>query len=78
MTKAHPTRTRAAWFFAFLREQIGMPRRHIMVFLVTTLVFVLLEVEMTKGWHLIPILEVAGGMLLLYLLWAAWRSASVD
>ena len=78
MTKPHPTPTQATWFFAFIRELIGMPRRHIMIFLVTTVVFVLLEVELTKGWHLIHILEVAGGMLFLYLLWAAWRSSGKE
>ncbi len=53
---------------AFLRELVSMPKRHIVVFLV------LLEVELTEGWHLVHILEVLGGMLFLYLLWTAWWS----
>ncbi len=50
-----------------------MPRRHIIVFLIATLVFVILEVEFTAGRHLIHILEVLGVMGFLYLLWVAWR-----
>lgn len=50
-----------------------MPRRHIVVFLIATLVFVILEVEFTEGWHLIHILEILGAMGFLYLLWVAWR-----
>jgi threonine/homoserine/homoserine lactone efflux protein len=62
------------WLSAFLRELVSMPKRHIVVFLITTVLLVLLEVELTEGWHLVHILEVVGGMLFLYLVWTAWRS----
>lgn len=64
------------WLGALLREMIGMPRRHIVVFLVATVALVMLEVELTEGWHLIHILELFGAMGFLYLLWAAWRAGS--
>ncbi len=51
-----------------------MPRRHVVVFLVATMVLVILEVELTEGWHLIHILELLGVMGFFYLLWAAWRA----
>jgi threonine/homoserine/homoserine lactone efflux protein len=44
------------------------------VFLVATVGLVILEVELTEGWHLIHILELLGVMGFLYLLWAAWRA----
>jgi hypothetical protein len=62
------------WLSAFLRELVSMPERHIVVFLITTVLLVLLEVELTEGWHLVHILEMLGGMLFLYLLWTAWWS----
>lgn len=62
------------WVSVFLRELLSMPRRHIVVFLITTVLLVLLEVELTEGWHLVHILEVLGGMLFLYLVWTAWWS----
>lgn len=62
------------WLSAFLRELVSMPKRHIVVFLITTVLLVLLEVELTEGWHLVHILEVVGGMLFLYLVWTAWWS----
>ncbi len=51
-----------------------MPRRHVFVFLVATVVLVTLEVELIEGWHLRHLLELLGMMSLLYLLWAAWRA----
>jgi len=60
------------WLSAFLRELVSMPKRHLVVFLITTVLLVLLEVELTEGWHLVHILEVVGGMLFLYLVWTAW------
>ena len=39
-----------------------MPRRHIVVFLLTTVLLILLEVEVTEGWHLVHILEVVGSL----------------
>ncbi len=72
---AEPQR-QSTWLGALLREMIGMPRRHIVVFLVATGALVMLEVELTEGWHLIHILELLGAMGFLYLLWAAWRARS--
>ena len=62
------------WLSAFLRELVSMPKRHLVFFLITTVLLVLLEVELTEGWHLVHILEVVGGMLFLYLVWTAWWS----
>jgi threonine/homoserine/homoserine lactone efflux protein len=62
------------WASAFLRELLSMPRRHIVFFVITTALLILLEVELTEGWHLVHILEVVGGMLFLYLVWTAWWS----
>ncbi|MCP9453675.1 MAG: hypothetical protein NNA23_13450, partial [Nitrospira sp.] len=67
---------RSTWMGALLREMLGMPRRHIVVFLVATAALVMLEVELTEGWHLVHILELLGVMGFLYLLWAAWRARS--
>lgn len=64
------------WLGALLREMVGMPRRHVVVFLVATVALVMLEVELTEGWHLVHILELLGMMGFLYLLWAAWRARS--
>lgn len=64
------------WLGALLREMLDMPRRHIVVFLVTAVALVMLEVELTEGWHLVHILELLGMMGFLYLLWAAWRARS--
>ncbi len=66
--------SRSGWLLGFFRELATMPRRHVVVFLVATLLLVLLEVEVTEGWHLIHIIEVVGAMMFVYLLWAAWRS----
>ncbi|MCS6896921.1 MAG: hypothetical protein NZM29_03025 [Nitrospira sp.] len=65
---------KATWMGALLHEMFGMPRRHIVTFVVATVALVILEVEITEGWHLIHILELLGGMGFLYLLWAAWRA----
>lgn len=61
------------WLATFLREVISMPRRHMLVFLVATLLLVVVEVELTEGWHLVHLVELVGVMVFLYLLWAAWR-----
>ena len=66
-------RGKPTWMGAFLRELFRMPRRHVVVFLLATVVFVILEVEFTDDWHLIHILEVLGVMGFLYLLWVAWH-----
>ena len=65
------------WLRVFLREVVTMPRQHVIVFLIATVLLVLLEVELTEGWHLIHIIEVVGGIMCLYLIWAAWRSKKV-
>ena len=67
-------RSFGGWLSAFFRELVSMPKRHIVVFFITTVLLVLLEVEITEGWHLVHILEVLGGVLFLYLLWTAWWS----
>lgn len=72
--ESQQTPRRSGWLSEFLCELVTMPRRHMIVFLVATVLLILLEVELTEGWHLIHILEVLGGMMFLYLLWAAWRS----
>ena len=64
----------SGWVRAFFRELFTMPRRHMVVFLVATVLLILLEVELTEGRHLIHIVEILGGMMFVYLLWAAWRS----
>ena len=61
------------WLAAFVREVISMPRRHMLVFLVATVLLVVVEVELTEGWHLVHLVELVGVMVFLYLLWAAWR-----
>lgn len=66
-------RRKSTWIGAFLRELFRMPRRHMVVFLIATLVFVFLEVEFIEDWHLIHILKLLGIMGFLYLLGAAWR-----
>jgi len=64
----------SGWLRAFFRELFTMPRRHIFVFLIATVLLILLEVELTEGWHLIHVMEIIGGMMFVYLLWAAWRA----
>ena len=69
-----PTRRKFTWGGEFLHEAFRMPRRHIFVFLIATLVFVILEVEFAMGSHLTPILKLLGVMGVLCLLWVAWRT----
>lgn len=61
------------WLAAFFREVISMPRRHVLVFLVATVLLVVVKVELGEGWHLVHLVELIGVMVFLYLLWAAWR-----
>jgi hypothetical protein len=61
------------WLAAFFREVICMPRRHVVVFLVATILLVVAKIELVEGWHLIHLVELVGVMVFLYLLWAAWR-----
>lgn len=64
---------RDGWLASFFREVISMPRRHVLVFLVTTLLLVVVEVEVIEGWHLVHLVELVGVMVFLYLLWTVWR-----
>jgi len=75
MKDSTPQSEQAGWLCSFLRELVRMPRRHMIVFLIATVLLVLLEVEITEGWHVVHILEVVGAMLFFYLTWAAWRSS---
>ncbi len=72
MNHSNPESKEPGWLSAFICELVRMPRRHIVVFLIITVLLVLLEVEITEGWHLVHIVEVIGCMLFLYLLWAWW------
>lgn len=63
------------WVKGFLRELFAMPRRHVLVFLLATLLLIIVEVEVIEGWHLVHLLELLGVMLILYMAWATWRVA---
>lgn len=65
------------WVRAFLREVLAMPRRHVLVFLLATILLIVVEVEVIEGWHLIHLLELLGIMLFLYMGWATWRVARI-
>lgn len=67
---------RPGWLKSFFRELVTMPRRHVVVFILATVLLVLLEVELTEGWHLVHLLELGGVVLLVLLLWTAWRTRS--
>lgn len=66
---------RHGWVTAFLREVFTMPRRHVLVFLLATILLIIVEVEVIEGWHLVHLLEGLGIMLFLYMGWATWRVA---
>jgi len=72
------SRHKSTWIGVFFHEVFSMPRRHVVVFLIATIALVMLEVELTEGWHLIHILEVLGAMAFIYLLCAAWRARSTN
>ena len=67
------------WVTAFLREVLTMPRRHVLVFLLATILLIIVEVEVIEGkeWHLVHLLELLGIMLFLYMGWATWRVARI-
>ena len=67
------SKERDGWLVSFFREVISMPRRHVLVFLVATVLLVVVEIELVEGWHLVHVAELMGVMVFLYLLWAAWR-----
>ncbi|HBP88615.1 MAG TPA: hypothetical protein PKK23_21095 [Nitrospirales bacterium] len=73
MNNSHQQSDQPGWLALFLKELVSMPRKHIVVFLIFTVLLVLLEIEVTEGWHLTHIVEVVGAMLLFYLSWAFWR-----
>jgi len=63
------------WLTAFLQEVLAMPRKHILVFLVATILLIVVQVEVIEGWRLIHLLELLGLMLFLYMGWVTWRVA---
>lgn len=63
------------WVRAFLREVFTMPRRHMLVFLLATILLIIVEVEVIEGWHLVHLIELLGIMMVLYMGWATWRVA---
>lgn len=74
MTHPNPQSGQDSWLASFLKEVVSMPRRHMIVFFIAATLLVLLEVELTEGWHVVHILEVLGAVVFLYLLWTAWRA----
>jgi hypothetical protein len=52
-----------------------MPRRHVLVFLLATILLIIVQVEVIEGWRLIHLFELLGIMLVLYMGWATWRVA---
>lgn len=67
------SKERDGWLASFFREVISMPRRHMLVFLVATVLLVVVEIELVEGWRLVQLMELVGVMIFLYLLWVAWR-----
>lgn len=63
------------WVRAFLCEVFAMPRRHVLVFLLATILLIIVQVEVIEGWRLIHLFELLGIMLVLYMGWATWRVA---
>jgi threonine/homoserine/homoserine lactone efflux protein len=74
MTHSNQQAGKTSWLISFLKELVSMPRRHMIVFLITAVLLVLLEVELTEGWHVVHILEILAALVFLYLLWTAWRT----
>jgi len=66
-----------SWVKAFLREVLTMPFRHVLVFLLATILLIIMEAEVIEGdgWHLAHLLELLGLMLFLYMGWVTWRVA---
>ena len=69
------SKERDGWLSSFFRELISMPRRHMLVFLLATILLIIVEVEVIEGWHLVHLVELLGIMLVLYMGWATWRVA---
>lgn len=68
-----PPEDRTSWFGHFFQELFSMPRRHMLVFAVATVLMIVLEVEFMEGVEVVHILELIGFMAFLYLGWVAWR-----
>ena len=66
---------RRGWFMALLHEVLAMPRKHVLVFLVATVLLIIVQVEVIEGWRLIHLVELLGLMLFLYMGWVTWRVA---
>jgi hypothetical protein len=62
---------------AVLVEVFTMPLRHVVVFLLATVLLILIDVEVIEGWKLVHLFELLGLMLLLYMGSAMWRVAHV-
>ncbi|MGE3976204.1 MAG: hypothetical protein AB7F94_01285 [Nitrospira sp.] len=67
--------SRRGWLTAFLQEVLAMPRKHVLVFLATTVLLIVVQVEVVEGWRLIHLLELLSLMLFLYMGWVTWRVA---
>lgn len=65
------------WVRAFLHEVITMPRRHVLVFFLATILLIIMDVEVVEEWHPIRLLELLGLMLFLYMGWVTWRVARI-
>lgn len=63
---------RNGWLAGFLRDLVTMPRRHVIVFIVATVLLLILEIELIEGVRLVHMLELLGVMVFLYLAWGAW------
>jgi threonine/homoserine/homoserine lactone efflux protein len=74
MTDPNQRSGQDGWLASFLKELVSMPRRHIVVFVVSAILLILLEVELTEGWNLVHILELLGVLVFVYLLWTAWQT----
>jgi uncharacterized membrane protein YoaT (DUF817 family) len=66
---------RHSWATAFLREVLTMPRRHVVVFLLATILLIIVDVEVVEEWHPIRLFELIGLMLFVYMGWVTWRVA---
>ena len=69
------SKERDGWLASFFREVISMPRQHVLVFFLATILLIIVEVEVIEGWHLVHLIELLGIMLVLYMGWATWRVA---
>lgn len=74
MTRSNQHSGKPGWLTSFLKELVSMPRRHMIVFFIAAVLLVLLEVELTEGWHVVHILEILAALVFFYLLWTAWRT----